>query len=143
MKKWVRNYLLAGGLLFLFALFTVAVVTVDVQPIGPMNTSVGFATINEFVFEQLGQNLIWYHITDCRNRSRSCLAGMIRLPQPSAAGCSRPGPRQTAPERWSASPLSLPVFLGRIGFSKRITLLYPFWGTRITAATPFPLPEAA
>ena len=65
MKK--RNlWLLAigGGLLFAFALWTVLVVTVDVQGIGPEGSTVGFATVNGLVRELVGVNWTLYAVTD-------------------------------------------------------------------------------
>jgi len=44
--------------------FTVLVKVVDVEQIGPNQTSVGFATINKFIFDLIGENKIWYNITD-------------------------------------------------------------------------------
>ena len=47
---------------FITAGFTVAVKTVDVQPIGPAETSVGFATINQKWAEKIGVNYTWYNL---------------------------------------------------------------------------------
>ncbi|HCH6636429.1 TPA: phosphatase PAP2 family protein [Clostridioides difficile] len=53
------------GLLFLtFLMFTFIIKEVDVQPIGPHNSLVGLATLNKYIFDCFGVNLLWYNITD-------------------------------------------------------------------------------
>ncbi len=47
-----------------FVLWTFAVCTIDVQPIGPQGSSVGFATINQFFHQQTGVHLPLYEATD-------------------------------------------------------------------------------
>ncbi|MBQ7321405.1 MAG: phosphoesterase PA-phosphatase [Clostridia bacterium] len=51
-------------LLAAFVLWTVLVRLVDVQPIGPQETAVGFATLNGYVHELTGVHMILYVITD-------------------------------------------------------------------------------
>ena len=51
-------------LLTMFLLWTAAVCTVDVQPIGPNDSLVGFATINGYVHDLTGVNYGLYIITD-------------------------------------------------------------------------------
>jgi len=57
---------LAASLLLLaaFVLWTAAVLTVDVQPIGPLGSTVGFAQINRFVHDLTGVHMALYTITD-------------------------------------------------------------------------------
>ena len=58
-QLWVAVALLAA-----FALWTVLVSVVDVRPIGPDGSSVGFATLNRFIYGLTGVNWFFYSITD-------------------------------------------------------------------------------
>lgn len=62
--KRKKLWILAGILWAAFALFTLLLTCVDVQPIGPQESAVGFATVNGWVLQPLGVHLLWYHITD-------------------------------------------------------------------------------
>ncbi len=63
-KRAAVNFLWAGILCFLFLLLTVLLKFVDVQPIGPLGSSIGLATINGGIFESVGINPIWDKISD-------------------------------------------------------------------------------
>lgn len=65
--KIKRNTLLfaiSGALMLLFILFTAAVANVDVQPIGPDASSVGFAQANGYFHDLIGKNEGWEKLTD-------------------------------------------------------------------------------
>ena len=60
----MKKFIISGTLLGLFVLWTGLVQTVDVQPIGPMGTSVGFSTINRFAHALTGVHMTLYTLTD-------------------------------------------------------------------------------
>ncbi|MDW7671774.1 MAG: phosphatase PAP2 family protein [Bacillota bacterium] len=64
MKKWETGFVWSGVLLMLFVAITTLVMKVDVRQIGPLESEVGLATINQFFFERLGVNVVFYTITD-------------------------------------------------------------------------------
>ena len=64
MNKKKRNFFISTILILLTVVFTILVKVVDVKQIGVNETSIGFATLNQFVFKATGVNMIWYHITD-------------------------------------------------------------------------------
>lgn len=59
-----KNFISATVFLLLFVLWTLAVCVTDVKAIGPLDTTVGFATINQFVHNLTGVNFTLYNITD-------------------------------------------------------------------------------
>ncbi len=62
MKK--KKICIALGLLAAFALWTIAIRLMDVQPIGPQGSTVGFATLNSMVHRLTGVHMQLYTITD-------------------------------------------------------------------------------
>lgn len=65
MIKQEKKLLSAFVLTFaIFVVFTVLVVTVDVSPIGPQNSSVGFSHVNGFFRDLINQNSFWYTLTE-------------------------------------------------------------------------------
>ena len=65
MQKKSKRCIITTGILFLiFMLFTVIIKTIDVQPVGPEQSTIGLASLNQFVFNLFGVNLLWYNITD-------------------------------------------------------------------------------
>lgn len=63
-NKNLRNFIISSSLLILFIAFTLLVRFIDLKPIGPQNSIVGFATINSKVCDLIGVNFILYTITD-------------------------------------------------------------------------------
>ena len=64
MQRKSKTYFIVTGMLFLsFIIFTVLVKIIDVKPIGPRGSEVGFATINHFFFQHLGTSRLWYVVT--------------------------------------------------------------------------------
>ena len=59
-----KKFLIGAGFLAAFVLWTVLVSLVDVRAIGPSGSSVGVATLNGYVHELTGVNILLYTITD-------------------------------------------------------------------------------
>jgi len=64
MKKIRKNLVVAGILLALFAVWTVLISFVDVKEIGPLESEVGFASLNGFFHNLTGVNMSLYTVTD-------------------------------------------------------------------------------
>jgi undecaprenyl-diphosphatase len=64
LKRCKRKILIGMGLLGAFALWTMAVCTLDVQSIGPQGSCVGFAQFNRFVHMMTGVHFGLYTLTD-------------------------------------------------------------------------------
>ena len=63
-KKNQKNFCIAICMLAAFVLWTAVIHFVDVQTIGPQESSVGFATINQLVHNLTGVHMSLYTITD-------------------------------------------------------------------------------
>ena len=63
-KKNRRTICIALGFLAAFILWTAAVTQIDVQPIGPCGSTVGFAALNSLVHGLAGVHMDLYAITD-------------------------------------------------------------------------------
>ena len=59
-----KNFYFAISLLLAFALWTTAICFINVQPIGPGGSCVGFATVNSWFHRLTGTHMTLYHITD-------------------------------------------------------------------------------
>ena len=64
MNSKKRNFFISTILILLAIIFTILVKVVDVKQVGVNETSIGFATVNQFVFKTIGINMILYYITD-------------------------------------------------------------------------------
>lgn len=60
----MKKFCISFGFLLAFVAWTVGVIFIDVSPIGPRGSFVGFATINGFFYNLTGVNLSLYTITD-------------------------------------------------------------------------------
>lgn len=63
-KENLRSFGVAVCTLFVFVVWTALVRFVDVQPIGPLGSSVGFATVNRLFHNITGVNMSLYTVTD-------------------------------------------------------------------------------
>jgi undecaprenyl-diphosphatase len=59
-----KKLLVGAGILAAFVVWTVLVSLVDIRPIGPNGSSVGFAALNGYVHGRIGVNIPLYTITD-------------------------------------------------------------------------------
>ena len=64
MKKPKLIVIIGVFILILFAVWTLLIQTVDVQPVGPNGTVVGFATVNAWFHQLTGVHMIIYTVTD-------------------------------------------------------------------------------
>ena len=64
MKRIIRRFYFPALLLCAFLLWTLLVCTVDVRPIGPKDSGVGMATVNDWFHTLTGVHMTLYTITD-------------------------------------------------------------------------------
>lgn len=66
MKKLQKSYMVTAILFLVFVVYTILVKTVDVQTINiqGQSASIGFATINQNVWNSIGTSEFWYHLTE-------------------------------------------------------------------------------
>ncbi len=77
MKK--KNVMISIGCLLVTIIYIVLIKVVDVAPIGPNDSSVGFSTINSFVKESLPYNETIYKITEYLGYAAILVAGIYAL----------------------------------------------------------------
>ena len=63
-KRNILNFVISGLLFIAFLIFTILLKFVDVDAIGPNNSSVGFSKLNKAIADAIGYNDIWYKITN-------------------------------------------------------------------------------
>lgn len=78
MKK-NRGFVLPAVLCALTLLYIVLLKTVDVAPVGPQSTSVGFSHLNQSVFNAFGVNESWYKVTEVLGIGSIALAFVFAL----------------------------------------------------------------
>ena len=59
-KKSKIGFILGGGFVLLFAIWTVLILCVDVQPVGQNGTNIGFASLNTEFHHWTGVHLSIY-----------------------------------------------------------------------------------
>lgn len=67
MEKIKKEESFGGALIWflLFIIFTALVKFIDIQPVGPDGSMIGFATINQAIWNKIGINDVFYNITQC------------------------------------------------------------------------------
>ena len=64
MKKYRKNIIISIIMVLISIIYTIIVKKIDVQNIGPNNSSVGLAKINGYFTELIGSNMLIYKITE-------------------------------------------------------------------------------
>lgn len=69
-----KKMLIAVGMFIAFLLWTIGVCLINVQPIGPEETTVGFAAVNQYIHHFTGVHMALYVITDWLGLVPICFA---------------------------------------------------------------------
>ena len=64
MKTIKKNFFISALFISLFILWTLLLLCIDVRPIGPRESVVGFSSMNSYVHNLIGVNFTLYNITD-------------------------------------------------------------------------------
>ncbi|MBQ9624534.1 MAG: phosphatase PAP2 family protein [Clostridia bacterium] len=64
MNKKNNSFKAFGIALLVFVIYTLAVKFINVKPIGPQNSKVGFGALNGWFFDSVGSNMIWFDVTE-------------------------------------------------------------------------------
>lgn len=75
-KKNIKNFVISICLVIVAIVYTFLVKTIDVQQIGPNNSSVGFAKINSSFANVIGSNMTIYKITEILGLIALLVAGL-------------------------------------------------------------------
>lgn len=63
-KNYKKNLFIGIGLIIGFIIWTILLCFIDLNPIGPLNSIVGFSTMNCYIHELFGSNMFLYYLTD-------------------------------------------------------------------------------
>ncbi len=63
-KRTCPPFALPASLLLVFVLYTLALTRIDVRPVGPQSSLVGFSTLNAWVHRLVGVHMTLYTVTD-------------------------------------------------------------------------------
>lgn len=58
------NFIVSAAMIVLSFIFTLTVAKADVEPIGPLGSEVGLASLNGKIFSIFGESSFWNHFTD-------------------------------------------------------------------------------
>lgn len=64
MKRNVKSFIIGAILFVLFCILILLLKIVDVKEVGPNDSIVGLASINQYIHNLIGVHMLWYHITD-------------------------------------------------------------------------------